>query len=122
MPAKQGRPKKLTDKVKEQVLQYIRDGLAQGRAATLAGLSPSTISEAKKSDPVFFEALKDAECGFEHRCLLGLLLSEKGWQRFAWLLERKFPKVWGKHHLDETNEAVAALLSQLVGGKKDDAA
>lgn len=38
----------------------------------------------------FATAFKQARAGFQFRCLKEIHNNEKGWQRFAWMLERGF--------------------------------
>lgn len=45
---------------------------------------------------MFYEAIRKAEAKAETDLLTQMLLSPEGWQRFAWVLERRFPQRWAQ--------------------------
>ncbi len=115
------RPTKLTDRVKKNIISAIRAGLSYERAALFAGISESTFYNWKErgereGEGIYFEFLEDlkkAEIEGEVRNLAIISkAAEKQWQAAAWLLERRYPDLWGrvdvKHtgkiELEHTNE------------------
>lgn len=120
--AKTGRPKgsrsALTPEVMDKIVDAMQSGMPQNRAAALAGVGSSTITDAKKTDPKFYERLKAAEFHAELSWLRQLVASEKGWQRFAWLLERRFEH-WKRTYNIESGEDVKELLHLLQGTQRE---
>lgn len=109
-PAKQGtigRPTQFTPEKRTAILEAVRLGLPEGRAAELCGLDPSTLAHWKArgreedAGPYydFLMDLKEADAHCE-RALLSVVRkaaeSERHWTAAMTLLERKWPKRWGR--------------------------
>lgn len=119
-----GRPSKLTPETMDRLCQALQRGASHEHAAAYAGISPATFYRWKAlgegADPTdseladfaeFLETVKKAEaCGaFE---LLGAIRDAAGgeaeegeggaprgraqWQAGAWILERRWPEMYGK--------------------------
>lgn len=98
MPAKNkgGRPRRLTDEVRQQVALLLSVGLSRRRAAQRVGVSHTTISRAAKEDPVFAEQLERAEhLAASERTVHIAKLSRRSWKAAAWLIlhHEKYPSV-----------------------------
>jgi len=107
-----GRPRKIgrTSKLTPEITTIICDGLARGKtrecAVAASGVSYQSFlnwmerGESSKNGDIyrpFFEAVKKAESKAEDLWLDRLQDDRTPkWQRFAWLLERRFPERWGQ--------------------------
>lgn len=110
--ARPGRPSKLTAEVKEVLLDAIRKGMTQARAARLVAIHPETFANWQKRGAEqtkgeyfeFFEGLKKAEVGRIFACLDRIeKAGERGtWQADAWLLERCHPDEYGRQRHEVT--------------------
>lgn len=107
---KSGRETELTPAIAQGIVDAVRAGLPEGRAAMAAGFTPAASSGWKRRgeaairegrDTVhakFVKALIAADVAFEQvrlACIVTASRSPKTWQASAWLLERKFPQ-WRK--------------------------
>ena len=119
LPASGGRPSKLTPKVLEDIVKWLKLGYYQEDAAVMAGISKSTfygwLKKAEDGDDRFLEfsdAVKKARAEAEGAHIKNIRkAADNGtWQASAWFLERSFPKKWGKRStLDieaENNEPI----------------
>jgi len=133
-----GRPTKLTKKLHEEVVSYLRNGNYLETAAALAGLDVSTIrrwlkrGERAASGPYaeFCTAVKSAESAAEAKSLMRIRMAGTSgvWQADAWYLERKFPSKWGRWErlshgeIPATDQAKEALKDKEVRDLLDAAA
>lgn len=117
--AKMGRPTEFDQNKAEIILDAMARGHFLAVAAPLAGVSRTTVwnwLQKGKAEPEgifrdFLNAYKRAEAQAIDKALaaiLGLATAEDGqlvkvtdWQRFAWFLERRKPKDWGRRTLIE---------------------
>lgn len=120
-----GRPSKLNASTQKIICDAVRNCLPYATAATLAGVSYQTLhtwmTKGKQPDggkyTEFLEALKKAEA--EAQQILASRIAEedaqkaKGWQRWAWLLERRWPETWAMRQ-PEAN-ADEEIIVNLVG-------
>jgi len=116
------------------ICDHILIGLSQKDAALMAGISESVFylwkSQAEAGDPEkleFLESLKKAEAQLKASSLMEITKQgkeNKSWQAIAWILERKFPKEFGRWDrtsleivdnatLSETDEYTKEELSEL---------
>jgi hypothetical protein len=101
-----GRPSKLTQETKKRLLQGVQAGLPYGLACSNAGIHYSTLrrwiakgEEANSGEfREFFDALKraEAEGAFLHVSNIVRAGNEGHWQASAWMLERRYPEVYGR--------------------------
>lgn len=93
--------------VVDTIVEVLEDGMAWNMACTIAGVHPATLRrwrgkvsewgrEAEQSDVepelvAVVERLEMAKARGERVIVSRMLLAMKGWQRFAWLLERTNP-------------------------------
>ena len=120
-----GRPTKLNQKTQKIICDAVRNCLPYVTAATLAGITHRTLDTwmargRKEPDGIYHDfllALKRAEA--EAQQILAARIAEadaqkaKGWQRWAWLLERRWPETWAMRQ-PEAN-ADEEIIVNLVG-------
>ncbi len=113
LPAKGGRPSKLTPERQEDIVKWLKLGFYQEDAATMSGITPSTyyawMKKAENGDERFLEfseAVKKARAEAEGAHIMNIRkAADNGvWQASAWFLERSFPKKWGKKNPDLIEE------------------
>ncbi|MDE3095818.1 MAG: hypothetical protein KGK07_07440 [Chloroflexota bacterium] len=103
-----GAPTSLTPAVAQQIVEAVRIGVPMTAAAWSAGVSDSAVSdwrgrgEADRANGVetiysrFVEALKGSEGFAITRCVTQLQTVQGDWQRWAWMLERRWPEWFGR--------------------------
>tara|TARA_Y100001937_G_scaffold85964_1_gene116304 strand:+ start:3552 stop:4046 length:495 start_codon:yes stop_codon:yes gene_type:complete len=113
LPASGGRPSKLTPKVLEDIVKWLKLGYYQEDAAVMAGISKSTfygwLKKAEDGDSRFLEfsdAVKKARAESEGAHIMNIRkAADNGvWQASAWFLERSYPGKWGKKNPDLISE------------------
>ena len=131
---------KLTPKLQEQVVGYLRAGAYVETAAAAAGISKETLYSWLRrgaADEVpfaaFAEAVEEAQALAEMRdlALIGKA-AETEWTAAAWRLERKFPSRYGRRQAVEVsgpeggpiqiNDARTRILAILARGDDPGAA
>jgi hypothetical protein len=156
MPAKKqrGRPLKLTPEVIEKIVEAIELGATFEHAANYAGVSYSTFArwrqwgeeaiERRKNPNIkkgtkewnweqpfieFWEAIKGAEGQGVITNLKNITSAGKeSWQASAWILDRRYPKDYGRRQLDVninnlpdlsqlSDEELAAFAEKVFGTK-----
>lgn len=105
--AKRGRKPKLTDELQDLICGYIKEGNYPSVAAQAAGISESTyyswMARGRKSKSgkyvQFLEAIKEAESFGQvyHLQKIRKAADDGTWQASAWILERKYPQLWGRN-------------------------
>jgi len=99
-----GRKTKLDKMMKKVICEYLEAGVTVVGICGLAGIGETTYykwlewGEGKEKSDIyreFREAIKKAEGKFETRLVKKIEL-DTSWQSNAWLLERRFPKRWGR--------------------------
>lgn len=126
------RPTKLTPKLQERVVGFVRAGAYVETAAAAAGISKETLyswlrrgAAGEAPFAAFAEAVEEAQALAEMRdlALIGKA-AETEWTAAAWRLERKFPDRYGrrtKHEVSgpeggpiEVADVRAKLLARLA--------
>lgn len=124
-----GRPSKLTERAKAEILIQVRRGCYLETCFAYAGISRQTFSYWRKKSEVaresmqkgipirkrqrdlvkFFDDLEQALAQYEHIALHRIQRAgEQGnWQADAWRLERRFPERWAKKQEGDLNVNVA---------------
>lgn len=112
--SKGGRPSKLTPKLQQKICELIQIGNSKKDAALLCGITRRTLeywlqkAQDEESGPyaAFAEALEQAQATFK-QTQIEIITSAAGkqWQAAAWLLERRFPREWGRR------ESISAEIS-----------
>lgn len=113
---KPGRPQHpLRPLLEQKVLDGIRAGMTLRKAAAAAGVALSTVQR-WEDDERYAVEVKAAVAEREAEWLQLLRETEKGWQRFAWLLERTNPADYGRRVYSEIQtDEVTHLLLEVVG-------
>jgi hypothetical protein len=101
----------------EQICDLLIQGKSIARAATITGISESTIhrwlshGKSKTAEPIFVELVqrvKEAvECSeFELiQSLRNAGRDPKNWRAIAWMLERRFPEQYGKDRNPQASDS-----------------
>lgn len=97
-----GRPLKLTDDVRAEVIVLISEGVSQEKAAEIVGVVPTAIREHAKKHPEFLRDLARAHAKF-YRKHLSKIDDSEDWKASQWLLKVKWP--------DEFADAILKQLS-----------
>ena len=120
-----GRPSKLTPEVQAKIIEGILSCLHQVSAAKLAGISEATFYNwvrrgKKETKGRYFEfvvALKEAEEQAQKNLVDNIKRDDyqktRGWQRWAWILERRWPERWAR--LKEDQNIKEEIVVDLVG-------
>ena len=108
-----------TDSQKAQALNIVIDAMESGlnlKYATLrASVSSTLIQKWIADDRDLREKLNNAEGTFQ----LGLIkkvmcAAERDWRAAAWLLERRFPHLWGEVKALEVSERKKEVMTKIV--------
>ncbi len=92
-----GCPTKRTPLARERILEAIRLGSTYELAAYYGGMSYDTFNEWMKSDPQFFDAVKEAEGEAALKWLKKIeSAAARNWFAAAWKLERRYPGQYGR--------------------------
>lgn len=121
----------------EAVGPLIADGLSYEAVAAELGVSRRVLfdwlargeaAEAPESDDLFVQfalAVRKAEAELERKLLADVrgAKGKKGeYNRFAWVLERRFPTRWSaKHQLEHSGEVGVTGIAELLALAFDDA-
>lgn len=127
-----GRPSKLSAETIQAICKAVGNGVPYQTAAVAAGISGFTASrwiekgkrdldEGKRSNyVVFLELLKDAAAK-GHALLANEVASNPDWRAKAFVLERRYPEIWGKKEQAQnvTNVVISDNLAcQLIDAMK----
>lgn len=108
-----------TPELQEAIVKDIAEGMWVQSACKKHGIGRKTFyrwlekgTSGEEPYAAFAEAIDRAEGDLEHRWVRSLETVNAQWQRFAWLLEHRFPNAWGTRTYDkptvdnreETNE------------------
>ena len=97
-PRPVGRPSRRTPELLAAIRGFIRDeGMSDSAAASLAGISATTLSRWKEDDEEFALGLERARAEFERVCLYEVREARKrdgstDWRAYAWLLQNNSPE------------------------------
>jgi len=81
--------------VREELLRNLRDGVPKKQALKIAGMGDSDMKSQAKKDTSLEREMEQAEAHFVRILVAKIMSSASGWQRWAWLLERKHPELFG---------------------------
>jgi transposase len=94
-----GRPTKYSLVLAKRIFKHISEGCSREAAASLAGITASTLHNWMNENSEFLEEIKRADARFERECVRDIRKAGKrprNWPARAWLLERKYPGRYGK--------------------------
>jgi hypothetical protein len=104
-PRKPGRPAKLDEKAKNQIVAMVAVGCSRARAARLAGVRPTALTMLVKRDRAFADEINQAEKRRETEALASIQrASGKSWRAAAWLLERTMRRQYGRPSAAKTQK------------------
>lgn len=115
-----GRPTTLTLEKVVAVGELIALGLTEDQACRAEKVNPATFGPACCNNPIFSNALKDAQAVFLADAVRSIYSGVIGWQGKAWILERRhksqFARIENTHgQPPASNTAIAAeVLSALA--------
>ena len=123
--AEMGRPRVLTPELKKEILEYLELGLPKWAAAEAAGIHRDTLHAECQRDQDFSDDVKrsDAQCMVFH--CRRVKAAPANWQASMTLMERKWPKDWGRRvHIETMNlpgdTFGTAIKGELGEGDNDD--
>ncbi len=90
-----------TERIKASILRDIEKGLSVMASCKVAQIHPCTLYNWKKSDASFSEAYENARAA-RMKMLISQIDKSEAWQSKAWMLERQFPKEFGRYRLSVT--------------------
>ena len=106
-----GRRSKYTPETVDKLTQAIRLGATYQLACNFAGISMSTFHLWQGAKPEFLEAITQAE---GDAAIKWLALVNKGAQDLpqwaAWMLERRYPQMYGKQAIEVTGKDGGAIV------------
>jgi len=105
------RSSKLTPEVQQRICDALGVGATYELAASYGGVAYETFRQWRETKPAFSGALKDAE-GRAAVALLAKIQKAAGegtWQAAAWILERRYPQLYGR-----TVQTVEATVTATV--------
>jgi len=94
-------------------LVKVTEGLPLSNAAAGSGLPAKFIKGLLKESAQFNQLYERAVAIFVEKTLTALKTDGKSWQRFAWILERRFPEEFGNGALLRISDEDQALLRKL---------
>ena len=120
-----GRPTKCTPAAQKILFEAVRDCLPYHEAARLAGIDPATLrrwmrrgEEGRKPYDALCAGIKKAEAEAQRTLVKRIgnpnADEAKGWQRWAWILERRWPETWAQRQPEASK--VEEIVVDLVSG------
>jgi len=118
-----GRPPCFSEEAAERVLEAVRLGLPYKQAARYGGVSYSTLNRWRQAGQCedgpehlreFWRQLEEAN-GEAALRLLGRIdeaAAEGDWKAASWILERRFPRMWGKN-VDRHSDPLEPLFDTI---------
>lgn len=113
-----GRPTKYTPDRVKRITDALALGASYRRAAQAGGIHIDTLIEWRKEHSEFSEAVEKAEAKNTTRCLKSITkAADNGnWTAGAWLLERRYPREYGRREdLTSNGQTLTGLVIKLDG-------
>ena len=88
----------MTEALVVDIKTYLERGLGLEETCDLVGISYETLKLWRRKYPLFEKFVRQCLAQSEQDALENIKIASKGgaWQASGWLLERKFPRKWGK--------------------------
>lgn len=111
---------------KKRTISRICEGLKVGMGFELSCLYAScnlkTITKMMQDDRSILQLLNEAEGAFVMKCTKKIMESDD-WKASSWLLERRFPMLWGEvkqieHHINDSTKKTLINNSDIIDVKK----
>lgn len=112
-----GRPRLITDEMRDKIVLTVQLGFPPARAAQAHGISKQTLHQHAKDHPDFLDRMKTAEAAAELNVYSRVIKhSATQWTAAAWILERRWPETYAKRDdkviVNNNNEANAVAVVQ----------
>lgn len=112
------RPSKLTPNIQARVVAVLENAGTRTLAAKAAGVDPVTLKRwtrwgdaGREPYSTFSEAVRMAEGKAEASMLACIVrAAPEDWRAASWVLERRWPKAWGRRNLEAERTKQAARL------------
>lgn len=108
---KRGRKTKYTPETVQKIVQALNVGATYKIACDYAGIGTTTFYDWINSKPEFSDAVKEAE-GSGAVMILARIRKEAdsgSWQAGAWILERRYPEMYGRKVIQHAGDPDAPL-------------
>lgn len=116
---KVGAPSKLTPQMQIDIIHDLKKGLYVESICPAYGIDVTTFYRWLRTRPEFRQAIKMAEAELQGACLGTIASGTEGWQGSAWIMERRFPRLWSMRvkaaildHEDELHRRLRNGLSE----------
>jgi hypothetical protein len=106
----------LPPETRKKVTDALRLGLTERLAAQYAGLTYERYLKHRKIDPIFADAVKQAEAlgAFAWMARIEQAASGGDWRAAAWKLQHRFPSEYGRQVLEHGGEGGGAIPVRFV--------
>lgn len=109
-----GRPTRLTPELQDRICEHLLKCIPVRTALQLADVPErdyyfwlEKAEEGSKLHQDFLQSVKRASAAAESDTLKSLQTTSKGWERYAWVLERRFKDEWAKtQNINSRNENI----------------
>lgn len=117
-----GRRTKYTPETVDKLVQAIRLGATYKLACDYAGITFETFNQWRSSKSEFSDAIQKAEGAGALGWLAKIeaAANDGNWQAAAWKLERRYPKDYGRKHLEITGAEGAPVQIALSDDERAD--
>lgn len=119
-----GRSAAITPEQERTFLQLVSIGAYPSEAAKQIGVSPQAITNRKKNNPVFAEALERSDATAQFNLVAQVVrAAQKDWRAAIAILERRWPELWSKPEVRaqlgianlQPADVAAAVQTMLLG-------
>lgn len=119
--AKPGRKTKYTPETVAKIVQAIKTGATYQLACQYAGISHETFAQWMKHKPEFSEAVKESEGAGAIELLARIRkeAAEGTWQAAAWILERRYPEMYGRQRQEVTGADGGDIVVKVIRGNQN---
>lgn len=117
---KTGRPQKIGEKERAEILENLEVGASLKDAAGAVGVDNATVYRLRRADPAFAKGVRQAVKKGKLK-LIRTVATAETWQAAAWMLERRWGRQFGRkdtvniksrqEHIHQIRQDVAAVAS-----------
>ncbi|MCC6151192.1 MAG: hypothetical protein IT461_13150 [Planctomycetes bacterium] len=86
---------------KQTLVREMQNGMRLGECCRLLGLTLEEVRAAEKTDKAFARETRRAPIVFKRYLVRIVAMGESNWQSAAFILERRWPRQWGKRRPKE---------------------
>ena len=119
--AKPGRKTKYTPETVAKIVQAIKTGATYELAANFAGIGKTSFYDWLDKYPEFANAVKEAEGAGAIELLARIRkeAAEGTWQAAAWILERRYPEMYGRQRQEVTGADGGDIVVKVIRGNQN---